>query len=101
MKLKIKVLNIIFLVLFFSLFSVKSTFAANVQFSGKVTDGSNNPITNTTITVVDTSSQVTTGTTTTDANGNYSLGIPKEHMLLLQLLPHQVDFRQLLLLIRQ
>jgi hypothetical protein len=52
-------------------------YAANTfAISGTVTNNSGSPFANTTISVVDSNSQATIGTTTTDTNGNYSISVP-------------------------
>src|SRR6266704_399036 len=76
MRLRIKIISFFVFTLFLGLFSAKTAFADTFTLSGKVTDGSNNPIANTTITVTDSSSQ-TIGTTTSDNNGNYTLAVPQ------------------------
>jgi protocatechuate 3,4-dioxygenase beta subunit len=73
MRLRINLIFTFFLFLLFGLLSIKPAFADTFQLSGKVTQGSGQPIENTTITVTSSSTGTLAGTTTTDTNGDYSL----------------------------
>ena len=77
MLMKIKFLSFLLFTLVLGLFSAKTAFAANFQLSGKVSDSSNNPIQNTTITVNNSQTNNIIGTTTDDSSGNYSLSVPE------------------------
>lgn len=63
------------LILLFTLFSISIAFAATYQLSGRVTDQSGNPVSNTLVEVIDPITDTLVISTTTSTNGNYVLSL--------------------------
>ncbi|HWY79678.1 MAG TPA: carboxypeptidase-like regulatory domain-containing protein [Candidatus Sulfotelmatobacter sp.] len=72
MKLRLTLLSILFLTVFFGFLSARPALADSVTLSGSVKDSSSNSISGATISVNDSNND----STTTDSSGNYSLSIP-------------------------
>src|SRR6266568_9508422 len=78
MKITSRIILFIFFFAFLGLSFAKIAEASTLTLSGKVLDQSNAPIANTTITVTDSSTNSTVGTTTVDpSTGSYSLTVPQ------------------------
>jgi hypothetical protein len=72
MRIKLKLISIIFLALFFGFLSPKIALADTFTLSGSVQDSSGHVISGATVSVND----VNADSTTTDVSGNYSLSVP-------------------------